>query len=322
MTTTHIWEVINSVFPNVTETQVIKDLDTSQKKFARNTGMLTERGLLSSISSNIGWSLPTGFVELTDITMYDSNDSPLYIGDYNYSYEIEFNKLFIYSLTDTPITGISTDVTSIYIHYKKLPSTLASVSTALEIDLEYREALLEDLLSKYFSMYPSNMVIGGQPAMALNLNAASYHRKEYDRIRIEAKKAVNSKDTTFKKVQNYQHAGAYILPKRGDVTAFDSTITTQILALSEIYTKYVRYTLDSSDGDGAVTPSTAAIGYTTVSGTVSSDTFTVTSTNEFENDTHIVPNNEDVTYSQDSDSQLTFNLPSGWGVIDIEIYEI
>ena len=108
MNTSQQIESIRQVFPNVPRTQIRLDLDTAQKLIATETGCLTTRASLSSISTNFAWALPSGFTELIDLVFYDSDSNPKYLGDYNYRYEIELGKLFIYSLTDTPITGLST----------------------------------------------------------------------------------------------------------------------------------------------------------------------------------------------------------------------
>ena len=314
MTTQNIVENILSAIPTVKETQIIFDLDDAQKLFATETGILEERGSLSAIATSVGWTLPSGFRELTDVTIYDSDGYPKYLGDYNYAYEIEFGKFYIYSLTSTPLEGLSSGINSAYIHYKKIPTTLASRSTALEIEDEFTKALEHYLLADYFGKYPT--LEGG----VRDLSSASWHQKRYEELKIKAKRYANSKDKLESTAQNYQHAGAYALPRRTNDTTL-GTATVQTLALAQVYTKYIRFTLVGSGGDGAKTPSTAMIGYTDVVGTVSSDTFTTTSTADFEKDTMILCNNSAVSWVYGSSSLITFTLPSGWDTVEIEIYE-
>jgi len=324
MTSQTIIENVLSVFPNVKEQQAVHDLDDAQKLFCTETGLLEERGQLSSISSNVAWSLPSNYTELTDVVLYDSNGNPKYLGDYNYAYEIEFNKFYIYSLNSTTITGLSTGIDSAYIHYKKTSTTITSRSTALEIDDQFTKALEHYLLADYFGKYPTevSMMIRGEAVtrMMRDMKMADWHLKRYERLKIKAKRFVN-KETGDGIVQNYQHAGAQVLPRRVNDGSLGSTTIPQIEALSQIYTKYVRFTLDSGDGDGAKTPSTAMIGYTDVVGTVSTNTFTIASTADFEKDTQILCNNSAVSWIYNSSSLITFSLPVGWGVVEIEIYE-
>jgi len=316
MTTQGIVENILTVFPQVKEKQVIFDLDDAQKLFCTETGILETRGSLSSPSSNVAWSLPSDFVEFTGIVFYDSDGEPLYNGvDFSYDWDIEFDKFYIYSLTSTPITGLDSGIDSVYIHYKKTPTTIASRSTALEIDDQFTKAIEHYLLADYFAKYPT--LENG----IRDLNSASWHQRRYDELRIRATRFAN-KDTGDNIAQNYQHAGSYTLPKRVNDSVLGSTTTTQIEALTEIYTKYVRYTLDSDDGNGAKTATTTMIGYTDLIGTVASNTFTLASASaDIEKDTQILCNNNLVSWIYNSSSLITFTFPAGWGVIEIEIYE-
>jgi len=316
MTTQSIVENILSAFPTVKETQVVFDLDDAQKLFATETGVLETRGSLSSPSSNVAWTLPSDFAELTDVVFYDSDGEPVYLGDNNYAYEIEFGKFYIYSLTSTPITGLDSGIDSAYIHYKQTPTTLASRSTALEIDDQFTKALEHYLLADYFGKYPT--IEGG----IRDLRAASWHQKRYENLKVKAKRYANAKETGDGLAQNYQHAGLYELPRRVNDSVLGSTTTTQIEALTEIYTKYVRYTVDSGDGDGVKTATTAMIGYSDLIATVSTNTFTIASASaDLETDTQIICNNKNVSYTYNSNKLITFTFPSGWAVIEIEMYE-
>jgi len=316
MTTQNIVENILTVFPQVKEKQVIFDLDDAQKLFCIETGLLETRGSLSAISTSVAWTLPSNFGGLTDVAFYNSDGEPLYNGvDFSYGWDIEFGKFYIYSLTSTPITGLDSGIDSVYIHYKKTPTTIASRSTALEIDDQFTKAIEHHLLANYFAKYPT--LENG----IRDLNSASWHQRRYEELRIRAKGFAN-KDTGDNVAQNYQHAGSYTLPKRVNDSVLGSTTTTQIEALTEIYTKYVRYTLDTADGDGAKTATTTMIGYTDLIGTVASDTFTLASASaDIEKDTQILCNNSFVSWIYNSSSLITFTLPSGWGVVEIEIYE-
>jgi len=317
MTTQGIVENVLTVFPQAGEKQIVFDLDDAQKLFCTETGLLETRGSLSSPSSNVAWSLPSDFRELTDVVFYDSDGEPLYNGvDFDYSWDIEFDKFYIHATDATPITGLDDDIDSAYIHYKKIPTTIASRSTALEIEEDFSKAIEHYLLSDYFSKYPT--IEGG----VRDLNAASWHLKRYERLKVKARRYLMSKDKGSGEGQHWQHAGSQVLPRRVNDSVLGSTTSTQIEALTEIYTKYVRYTLASADGNGAKTATTTMIGYTDLIGTVTSNTFTLASASaDMEKDTQILCNNKLVAWIYNSASLITFTFPAGWGTIEIEMYE-
>lgn len=308
-------ESIQQVFPNVSRNQIRLDLDTAQKIFATETKELKTRASLSSISTNFAWALPTGFLSLDDITFYDSNNNPKYLEDFNYKYEIELGKLFIYSLTSTPITGLDSGISSAYIHYKELPETLSTESTFMEVAEQFRDAIESYVLSKYFGKFPIEFVSGGQVVKAINLQLAQWHESRYEKLRIKIKKYLGSQIKTSGEAQFYQHAGAQILPRRPNDSTSGSTVS--IAGLSDLYTKYAYF---KATGSGDVAP-TIEIGYTTISCTISGDTVTISSTGEFDEETIILPNNWDATWVRNSASQITMTLPTGWTTIAFEIYE-
>jgi len=63
-TTQHFLDSIKQIFPSVSDTQILKDIDKAQKLFSNETGLLTAVGQLTSISTSVGWNLPDDFVEL------------------------------------------------------------------------------------------------------------------------------------------------------------------------------------------------------------------------------------------------------------------
>ena len=322
MTTLQLYESIQQAFPKILQTQIILDMDASQKKFASDTGVLTGRRELSTIASNVAWTLPAEFEELTDVTFYDDSSEPVYIGQdsFQIGYEIEFNKFYIYATDSTPITGVPTAASSAYIHYVKTPTTLATISTDLEIPVAYREAIESDVLSKYFGKFPSPIGTdnAGNIILGINLRAAQWHRSEYDRVRIQAKRDYNSREHTEGEVITYDHAGKYALPRRVYDSAPSTTTTTQVSAITQIYANYVAFTAVSPS---TLTETVAQIGYSTVAGTISSNTLALTSTAEFGLNTQIISNNTMVSWLYNSSSSITVTFPSGWGTIALEVYE-
>ena len=323
MTTQQILESVNTVFPEVGESQILIDLDDKQKEFANSTGELVAAGELSDLSTSVGWTLPSNFNGLygeEPLRLYDSDGYPLYLGDYNYAYETQFDVFYIYSLTSTPLTGLSTGIDSAYIFYKRKPTTLIAATTALEIEEDFTKGLEHGLLADYFGKYPVDMYIGGQPAKMRDLNSAKWHQMRYEDYRIRAKRYANSKRSdSIPFVQNYQHAGRHQLPRRTKDATLGTTTITQLTSLGQIYDKFVLYDINTDDS-GTIT-ATLSTGYSTIAASKTGATLTITSTAEFGNDTFIVCNNGEASWEQSSSSLITVTLPDSFGDLSIEIYE-
>lgn len=318
MTTFQIWETIHQVFPLIPQSQVVNDIDDMQKQFAGETKLLTTRALLSSISTNVGWALPSDFRSLDKIVLYDSSSNPKYLGDENLSYEIEFGKFFIYSLTETPITGIPTSIASIYLHYTKYPSTISAVASSLTIDEEFTPAILAGLLAKYFKLFPIDKVgRDGNVGKAFMLDVAREWEREYEKQRIKAKRKANELDQTLSTVQNYQHAGSQTLPRRVND---DSSSVAIIGGITATYTKYLRLRVTDPS---TVTELQTPVGYTITSYTYSggttltidapSGTFSLT-------DTMIDSSDVDYVKTTLTTSQIVIDWTTA-GTRTIEVYE-
>src|SRR3990167_6223737 len=319
MTTQHYLDSIKSIFPNIPDTQILKDIDKSQKLFSTETGLLTAQGELSSISTNFAWVLPTGFRKLLDVKMYDSSVEPLYFGgeDLNIAYEIQLDKFYVKSLTSTPISAVPSGVDKMYLIYETLPADILTQDTALEIAEEFRDAIEHDILRKYFAKYPT---ITSEGTSLRDWNGVKYHDQCYRELRVKAKRYINSKEKTLGDVWNYQDAGRVRLPLRNNDTAYSSTTIVQVAALGEIYEKFVQYNINTADS-GVLTP-VLSVGYTTISASKSGVTVTVTSTAEFGNDTFIISNNADASWVQNSSSEIVITLPGSFTDISIQIFEM
>ena len=150
MTVQSAMEEIHELFPNQTDTAIYRDLDSAQKEFADNTKILHGRGQLTSITSNFGWALPADCIEVYDLRAYDSSNEPVYLGDELLGWEIEFGRIYIYSLTSTVITSVPTTISTVYIHYRKSPSTISSISSSFDINEKYHKGIVAKVLSEYF----------------------------------------------------------------------------------------------------------------------------------------------------------------------------
>lgn len=319
MTTQAYLDAIKQAFPSVSDTQILKDIDRAQKLFATEVGLTTATGQLANITTNFAWTLPAGFRKLIDVRLYDSSGNPIYWGDEyaQISYEIQLGKFYLKSLTSTPITATPSGIGRIILVYETLPTTILTQDTALEIEEEFRDAIEHDVLRKYYAKYPTLMGEGG--VQLKDWNAVSYHTKEYEKLRYQAKRYKNSKETTLGDTQNYQFAGRQRLPLRSYDSAYSSTTIGTITALNTIYEKFALYNINTSD-TGTIDEA-VQVGYTTIAGSKSGVTFTITSTTEFGNDTFIESNNWEVSWVQNSSSEIVVTLPASFTDLSIQLYE-
>lgn len=319
MNTLQYIESIQQVFPNLSRNQIRLDLDTAQKLFADETGTILIKGTLSNPTTNVAWSLPSGFVRLKSFIMYDSSNNPVYAEEKNYTYEIDLDKFYVFSNTSTPITGL--DCTYAYIIYEGLPDTLSTESTDMDVTEHYRDAIESYVLAKYFGKFPIDFVSGGQVVKALNLQAANLHENRYEKLRVKTKRLFNSREKTDNNYRNYDHAGSFYLPKKNNDTT-SSTTTVSVASLSQLYTKYAYYKIPYP-GVVADAPQTAvlSIGYSTIACSLTGNAITITSTGEFDEETIILVNNWDATWVRNSSSEIVITAPAGWTTISFEIYE-
>jgi hypothetical protein len=327
MTVQSIVENIKTIFPNLEEQRIIKDLSDLQKSFANETRLLTERATLSSPSSNVAWVLPSNFVELygeDPVRFYNSENEPLYLsGDgYNYRYEIQFGRLYIYSLGSSSITGLSSDVTAAYVHYHKSTSVITVRTDKLEIEDQFTKALEHGLLSDYFSKIPTPMLTrNGDVVNVRDLQSASWHLTRYTDYKIKAK--IYAKKREYDRqgdVQIYQDAGKYQLVRRtNDLLQGSITPPSIVPGLGEIYTKYVLYHF-TFVGAGVITPHIAAFGFIPVA-TKTGNIVVITSIAEFGIGINVISNDGGTIWTYNGTSQLTIELPDIYSTIAIEIWE-
>lgn len=321
MTTQHYLDSIKSVFPQIPDTAILKDIDKAQKLFATEVGMTTALGQLSNISTNFAWSLPTGFRRLIEVRMYDTSGHPLYFGDSGLAinYEIQLGKLYFYSLNSTPLSVMPSSISSIYIIYECLPTTILTQDTALEVEEEFRDAIEHWILKDYYSKYPVDTTAQGQVIKARDWNAVKYHQGEYERIKIKAKRYANSKESTLGDFVNYQHAGKQRLPLRHYDSAYSSITIGTITALGTIYSDFALYNINTNDS--GVIAEAVQVGFTTIAASKTGATLTITSTAEFSNNVFIECNNWETSWVQNSSSLITVTLPASFTDLSIQVYE-
>lgn len=318
MNTYQLIESIRQVFPNLSKNQIRLDIDSAQKLLLEETGALIKRASLLNPSQNVAWALPDDFSTLKELLLYNQDNSPVYIKELGYKYEIEFNKLFVYSGGSEVLTGLACD--KAYIVYSAIPQTLANESTNLEIKEAFVDTIEHYVLGKYFGKFPIEFISGGQVVKAINLSAAQFHINEYEKKRIKLKKLMNSLYDKGGEVIRYPHAGSFYLSERPlDIEGQEGgDIMTAAQILSTIYKKYAYFKI----ADNNLTNPIIAVGYTNITAQrVDATTVVVTSASEFETETIIIPNNMDATWEFTSTSQITFTIPSDTILFSFEIYE-
>lgn len=320
MITSQLIDAIHQVFPNVSRNQIRLDLDTAQKLLADETGTVEKLAELSDVTTNNVWLLPSNFTGMKDIKFYDEEGNPLYVETLNYKWEIEGNKLYIYSTGSTPISGL--DVDSAFMLYKAISDSIIDETSPMTILDHYRDAVESYILSKYFAKFPTSTIIQGQAVNGINLQAAKYHQDIYEKLRIKIKRLFNSREITNGETINYDTAGRFVLPRRTKETGVGamSGVTITLPGLSTLYTRFAYFKLLSTDS-GEIEP-IVSYGYNTLVATKAGNTLTLASTGEFDEEFILIPNHWGANWERKSDSEIEILLPEEvWSTFSFEIYE-
>lgn len=316
------WEEIYELFPSK-GTAIYKDLDSAQKEFCNDTKILHGRGQLTSITTNFGWTLPSDCIEVYDLKAYDSNNELVYLGTELLAWEIEFGKIYIYSLTSTVITSIPTSISSIYIHYRKSPSTISSASSSFDVNEKYHKGIVAKVLSEYYRKYPTEMALrDGTLIKSVNIPLSREWDMIYQKHRIEAKKDANKKqNASMGEAIYYPHAGGIELPQRPYDSSVSTTTVVGLVGLSSIYSKYVVFTAVEGETTGIIL---GQLGYTgTLSVAISGNTITLTSTAaDFGVYTKVEQSNEDINWVRTDSSTVTLSGYTGWIRTKAQVYEL
>ena len=207
-------EEINQVFPQLGETQIIHDLNIAQKDFVAETNYLEDYVLLSDPSTNCAWTLPADYNNFKEILLYDANGNPLYLEDYQITYEIKYGKLYFLSTTSTPISALPTAIAFIYLGYYKKALDMFDASASFQIEDEHIPVIYAKIYKSYYSKYPMDVVTKvGTVISTVNFSAANYYAQQEVAERIKAKRWLNSKNDTSDGHALFQEAGKWLLPK-------------------------------------------------------------------------------------------------------------
>ncbi len=198
-------------------------MDNQEQRFARETNIIRDIGKLATLTTKAYWDLPTGVLEVYEVELYDASYAPLHKVDENIDWFIDDSQLRFFSTDGTEISTIPTSITYILTRYSRLPTTAVAAyivtnstyPAAFAIPEHFSEAILAGTLSAFYGRIriPLGIDREGNAVLGIDRNSRDYWEAKYGRLRIEAKKWMNSLDSTERRSRNYQHAGLYSLPK-------------------------------------------------------------------------------------------------------------
>lgn len=316
MTVQSAFEEIHELFPNQTDTAIYRDLDSAQKEFCNDTKILTARGTCSNLTTNFGWNLPSDCVKVYDFRAYNSSGHPVYFGEEQLGWEVDMGKIYLYSLTSTPISTTPTSISSLYVHYYKTPTAITTIGSSFSIKEKYHKALVAKVLAEYFAKYPTMPIQGG---MARDWSAVKYWTGVYEIFRLRAKRDANDMQgkSDGEGVQ-YPYGGKFELPMR----EYDSSVSLVTLTgLSSFYAKYVLITAVEGEATGT---NVGQYGYTgTITCTISGNTITVSSTaSDFGVYVDVDRSNNDINWTRTSATTITLTAFTGWTRTMIMAFEV
>lgn len=322
MTLANIVEKLQMMFPRATESMLVKEIDTAQKKFVNRTRLLRDVGELSSITSYISFALPSNFSSLIGIYYYDSDDNPIYEEELTIAAEVhrvsDSKKLTFRSTTLTPITALPTTIDSIQIDYYKAPDAIVTRNSTLSIPEYYWEALEMMAMVSLMKMFPTKVEVNGRVYDRIDYSSIRTLQQDIREYEKDAHRERNiGDDDRPYDVRIYSHAGQQYEAKRSKVTG--SVI--QIEGGDVSYTKYYRVTV--VDDDTYEVQQTSGFGTINVAVTAATPVITITSpSNEFTDDPATwVLSNQETPYTWDNAGQITFTpYSTSFGTVEIEIF--
>ena len=204
MTVRNLVEEIQLVFPQVGVTMILKELNNAQNKFAFESRVLRGSSQLTTITSTYNYTLPTDFYSLLRIDYFDSSNKKLDFVDM--IYKVENGYITFNSRNTTSFTGFSSTVNNIIIRYVKKPteitgftvtSTLGVVSEAtLDIPDLFTEGVQAKILERLYTLFPVPIATQNGVTQGINMQAVSHFNKVYRENVMQAKKYINSYDSS------------------------------------------------------------------------------------------------------------------------------
>jgi hypothetical protein len=248
MTLQQLVEGVEQVFPKketgIGRTQILKEFDLAQKTLCSEAGLLESSGSLADVDTYTSWSLPSDFVKLKQVDLYDSDGYPLYIGNLSIDFEVYNGQIHFYSTTTTPLASMPSTISYIILRYEKMPSDIESVTSTVNIDEVEYPAMEAFVFKRLFSRVrmPRYVDKNGEIVSAIDSSSLKYWSEEYYRLKVESKRRNNLLDDTVRSATFYKTAGAsYFLKRNKEEEISEITIP----SYSSLYSKYVRFSATS-----------------------------------------------------------------------------
>lgn len=216
MTVRNAIEILSDAYLEAKRPFLYLALDEAQQQFCRDSKILRRWGSLQSISSKSKWNLPSNLIEIYDVRMYDSDNIPLYMGNFNISYEITETQIVF--LSSPPSNSIADGIDKILIHYSYIPNTLMVVADwsndeKLNEELEapdgYHNGIIALAMSTLHSKFGRIERILPDKSIISNIDwqGVRQFKNDYNQELLRAKRSINSgKDGTGINVRKYDSA--------------------------------------------------------------------------------------------------------------------
>ena len=199
MTVLNIIEIIRQVFPQIGETQLIKEIDNSQKQFVEETGIYTAQSSLTGLTTAKVFTLPTGFIRLNRVNFLNSSGEVIHNP---LMYNVGYGKIAFDDRRST-ITAIPDSISKIVLDYVKTPTTLTSIDSTLDIAEQFHGAIISKTMERLYARIPTRIIEGNS---MVDWNAVSYWKGEYKDYIIKAKKYINKLDSSAFNILGYESA--------------------------------------------------------------------------------------------------------------------
>jgi hypothetical protein len=129
MTSEHIQEEIEQIFPSIGRTKILQDINEVQKEFCRRSQILVGSSDETIVADTVAYSLPTACGALTSVIFKDSAGTIL-LGENTLKYEVHQGTITFKSYYQKQITEIPASISTITYYYVKIPTTLIAPLTS------------------------------------------------------------------------------------------------------------------------------------------------------------------------------------------------
>jgi hypothetical protein len=220
MTTQNMIEVIQIIFPKLTDNMVINYINIAIKDFLANTGGVQKIGVLTNPSGSKVWEIPKSATKIKSINYYDSNSLPLYKEDMPYALEHRVEKellIFFDSSSEENTSGVPSNVHIITIDYEAIPNNISGIADVIDVEEQYHSHILAKVFSDLYMLFQVETVWNGQKTVMKDLNSARQYNEEYLKGITLKKRNSGTRDSTDWDIVLYDSAASVTLPKHSQL---------------------------------------------------------------------------------------------------------